>query len=290
MSNLELDRNGQDIGGDSQGIIVMGRGINSPTEIAILANLIIHDGLETNRSVAAIIIATLPGDVTVMNTIIYDIRTNAADADNISGVLDISAVTDTIRLSNVTVFNVTNNNGSGYARGISIPDNATNFVRNSISMDTNGTSSGSIVDYEPATYSNATVSHNMASDATASGTGSLDSKTAGNQFVSTVDGSEDLHLKTGADAIDAGTDLVTFPSGVEIDIDGRNRDAEGDTWDMGADELVAGAPSATPIYQIIKNDERIEKNIILVNWLNFDENVGTDWYNWIYKNTALVIR
>jgi len=91
--------------------------------------------------------------------------------------------------------------------------------------------------------SNATIDHNLASDTTASGTGSLDSKTAANQFVSTTGGSEDLHLKSGADAIDAGTDLGTTPSGVEIDIDGRDRDAEGDTWDMGAHELVAAAPS-----------------------------------------------
>ena len=80
--------------------------------------------------------------------------------------------------------------------------------------------------------------HNLASDATASGTGSLDSKLSADQFVSTTGGSEDLHLKDGADAINAGTDLGTTPSGVEIDIDGRDRDAEGDVWDMGAAELV----------------------------------------------------
>lgn len=94
--------------------------------------------------------------------------------------------------------------------------------------------------------SGANIEYNLSSDATASGTGSLTSKTSSNQFVSTTGGSEDLHLKTGADAIDAGTDLGTTPSGVEIDIDGRDRDAEGDTWDIGADEFVtvaAGTPT-----------------------------------------------
>ena len=93
-----------------------------------------------------------------------------------------------------------------------------------------------------------TESHNLSSDATAAGTGSLTSKTSANQFVSTVGGSEDLHLKAGADAIDAGTDLGTTPSGVEIDIDGRDRDAEGDTWDIGADEFVTLASVTAAIH------------------------------------------
>jgi hypothetical protein len=77
----------------------------------------------------------------------------------------------------------------------------------------------------------------MSEDATATGTGSLTSKTYADQFESTTEGSEDFHLKTGADAIDAGVDL-SDPSGVEIDIDGTTRTAEGATWDMGADEYV----------------------------------------------------
>ena len=68
--------------------------------------------------------------------------------------------------------------------------------------------------------------------------------------MSTTGGSEDLHLKAGADAIDAGTDLGTTPTGVNYDIDGRDRDAEGDVWDIGADEYVAvgGAIAPTSIF------------------------------------------
>jgi hypothetical protein len=72
----------------------------------------------------------------------------------------------------------------------------------------------------------------------AAGVNSLVSKTSTNQFVSIVSGSEDLHLKAGADAIGAGVDLGTTPAGVEVDIDGRDRDAEGDTWSIGADQFV----------------------------------------------------
>ena len=74
--------------------------------------------------------------------------------------------------------------------------------------------------------------------------GNLLGKDAADQYVSNANGSEDYHLKAGADAIDTGTDLGTTPTGVNIDIDGRNRDSEGDTWDIGADEYVSAGPAA----------------------------------------------
>ncbi len=37
---------------------------------------------------------------------------------------------------------------------------------------------------------------------------------------------EDLYLKPGAYVIDAGTDLGTMPSGVQFDIDGREKEPE----------------------------------------------------------------
>lgn len=89
--------------------------------------------------------------------------------------------------------------------------------------------------------------YNLSSDGTATGTNSLTNKTAANQYVSTTEGSEDLHLKAGADAIDAGTDLGTSPTNVNIDIDGRDRDSQGDVWDIGGDERVAaGGGTAMP--------------------------------------------
>jgi len=53
--------------------------------------------------------------------------------------------------------------------------------------------------------------------------------------------SDNYHLASGdTEAIDTGADLGTT-SNVNIDIDGRDRDSEGDTWDIGADEYVAAA-------------------------------------------------
>lgn len=68
------------------------------------------------------------------------------------------------------------------------------------------------------------------------------------QFVSTSAGSEDLHLKTGSDAIGAGYDLGTTPPNVNIDIDARDRDSEADTWDIGADQFVGEAATTGPSF------------------------------------------
>ena len=98
-------------------------------------------------------------------------------------------------------------------------------VTNTIVMDSVG------LDFDGAM----TQSFNMSSDATAAGTGSLTNKLAANQFVSIAAGTEDFHLKAGADAIDVGDDLS---SSFTDDIDAESRGA---AWDMGADETSAAA-------------------------------------------------
>ena len=88
-----------------------------------------------------------------------------------------------------------------------------------------------------------TEEYNMTSDATATGTGAQASKTTANQFVSLTSGSEDFHIVEGSDAIDNGVDLGTTGNS-NIDINGRDRDAQGDTWDIGAHEFVEDATGA----------------------------------------------
>ena len=56
-------------------------------------------------------------------------------------------------------------------------------------------------------------------------------------FVGTSTSDPDLHLKSGTSFIDAGVDLGTSPTGVNIDIDNADRDSAGSTWDLGADEF-----------------------------------------------------
>ncbi len=73
-------------------------------------------------------------------------------------------------------------------------------------------------------------------------TNNLQSKAASNQFVSVTGGSEDYHLKTGADCIDAGNDAHTN----DFDIDGS---FAGTRDDIGIHEFVAAGGVANPWYQ-----------------------------------------
>lgn len=72
---------------------------------------------------------------------------------------------------------------------------------------------------------------NLSSDGTAPGAGSLQNQAAANQLVS-LSGGVDLHLKSGAAAVDQGTDLS---SKFSLDIDQQTR-PQGGGWDIGADE------------------------------------------------------
>ena len=68
-------------------------------------------------------------------------------------------------------------------------------------------------------------------------------------FVSTTAGSEDLHITEDSVCVDAGTDLGTT-GGTQTDINGRDRDSQGDTWDIGAHEFVAAADDSAGTFMI----------------------------------------
>ena len=222
-------------------------------------NHIIAHGMRFPYTPSVHLLRTRYDHVKILNTIVYDLERNSATAGTAVGIGLVSAgSTADIYVLNSTVLNIENNGNSGGINVVSFDDDADIFIRNTIAMDANGTATGTFQDFAIPSPSNATVSNNMSSDTTASGTGSLTSKSASDQFESNTEGSEDLHLKSGADAIDAGTDLVTTPTGVNIDIDGRDRDAEGDTWDMGADEFVAaGGGAATTVRISIPTSNQI---------------------------------
>lgn len=94
-------------------------------------------------------------------------------------------------------------------------------------------------------YSSATVQSNASQDTSATGTGAVTSVTASTEFVSTVNTTEDYHLDSGStNLIDAGYDTTTT-GGAHIDVDLRDVDSNGDTWDIGAHEYVA-AGGTTP--------------------------------------------
>ena len=243
---LEVDQN--QITGGAAGYTLNGAESANQTNLN-WRNMIVH-GTRFSSSWSRAILALVndSGTHNTLNCIVYDVESPGnRDA---GGIVTINAGRTTNVLNN-TVHDVYTNSNADPAYCFEVFDQALFTCKNNVGTDPVNDGTFGQACYSNSTYSNADVSHNLASDTSASGTGSLDSKASADQFVSTTAGSEDLHLKTGADAIDAGTDLGTTPTGVNIDIDGRDRDAEGDTWDMGADEFVSAAsfvPYPNPRY------------------------------------------
>jgi hypothetical protein len=146
---------------------------------------------------------------TVRNCVVYDGTGRGIVAD---------AGTAALTVQNCTVYGVT-------GRGVSaILGSVT--VTNTIAMDC------TIEDFG----SGLTQSYNVSSDASASGPGSLPGRTASDEFVYVLTGNINLHLKAGADAIDAGSDLS---GSFTADVDNGTRAAP---WDIGADESGASGP------------------------------------------------
>ncbi len=88
-----------------------------------------------------------------------------------------------------------------------------------------------------------TINNCISADNTADdfgGSDNLINRAPGDQFVNTTSGSEDPHLKSGADCIDTGQDLS---SNFTVDLDnGIRPDAVDDLWDVGADDFSVGPP------------------------------------------------
>ncbi len=176
------------------------------------------------------------------NNIIYDITYDGSNNAKVCLGISMGVNNITSQISQNTFHDIRMIRATSTADcfGINYEDDESPLLsQNNIVTSVTHAGSGTVACYSDAAPSNMTVDHNLASDTSASGTGSLDSKTAANQFVSVTGGSEDLHLKSGADAIGAGVDLVTTPSGVQFDIDNFDRDTEAVTWDMGAHQFVA---------------------------------------------------
>lgn len=174
-----------------------------------------------------------------LNNIIYDFSTNGTATSGVAGI-NFGATGAATYCQNNTIYkgHVDYSSATGNSNGITCNDNANASMQNNIVCDFTNDGSGSAACFATASYSSATVDHNLSSDTSASGTGSKVSKTAVAQFVSITEGMEDLHIIDTSDAVDAGIDLGTT-NGVNIDADGFDRDDSGVTWDIGAFEYGA---------------------------------------------------
>ena len=180
----------------------------------------------------------------ILNNFVYAINsTHATDWHPVIGiyVLHPTGAGD-VEIYNNTVFDITSLTGAAYG----IVGSASTDATNNIALSCDSASSANHCYY--GSYLAAS-DYNLSDDATAWGSNSVtstDGATAANTIANTSSGSENLHLITGSLAIGAGVDLGTTPTGVEIDIDGRDRDTEGDTWDIGADQAVGLSVTITP--------------------------------------------
>lgn len=230
---LEIDMNGND--GTAA---IASTSSSHTTGIKTVANTIIHDLVSTaNQNNYGISFAR---GCDGMNNIIYDINCGTGISQKrAAGINSTSTLFGDSFLYNNTIYNVTRTGGDGDANAFRFLDDANFIVKNNIGMGTSisGTGDGSDFYY---TGTNPDGDYNLSEDDTADDAGeanNLISKTTANQFVSITGGSEDLHLKSGADAIDAGVDLADSPAGTKDDINGYDRDADSlgyaATWDIG---------------------------------------------------------
>ena len=181
----------------------------------------------------------------ILNNIIYGVTSTSPSGGDAGGIYaDAGKAENPIYVDNNTVHDVTARTSSHFARGLNVTAHA--IPINNIVTDVSGSSSA---DCFWGSF-NSSADYNLSTDTTAPGTNSITSATLSTIYKSDS-GTVDLHLKSGSPAIDAGNDLGTTPLGVNIDIDGRDRDLEGDTWDIGADEYFVNGQEITPSAAVV---------------------------------------
>ena len=164
---------------------------------------------------------------------------------------------------NNTVYNIQGQGGSKHGLGFRFgnPSSSNTRIKNNIASKCEGgndraywkSSSGSTVDSANNLSDDTTNATYDAEDMGQSlnDSSALTGKTLAQiSFVSTTGDAEDLHISSDSHCIDAGVDLGTT-NGVEIDINGRNRDSSGDTWDIGAHEFVADTTAGTAFIMFV---------------------------------------
>jgi len=192
-----------------------------------LEQLLIHN-FQSGQDRAAGIRGAGKSDFRARNCTIYDGGAAGIENDGKGG---------TAFIQNCTIYNMT-------GRGVH-EDKGTYIVQNTMAL-ANGR--------EDFKIKRGRQSHNLSSDDTAAGPGSLNHMMAADQFVSIASGELDLHLKADADAVDKGFDLsIRFGA----DIDGDRRPV-GTAWDIGADEyLVPPAIEVSPVDRVITEKEPV---------------------------------
>ncbi len=221
LRNMLLHDKGGNPGSSGPGVIISSQAAGTSDNWYFLNN-IIYSIIETNNdSCSAINCRAFQGNLYIYNNTIYLIQANGSSKDSVGMRFGNSANTTANIKNNIVSNLISSDKKYGYwiDNGSATLNSANNLSDNTVD------SAYSAEDFGRS-----------ANDSTG-----LTGKTLAEiSFVSTSAGSEDLHIDEDSDCVDAGADLGTT-GGVEIDINGRNRDSNGDTWDIGAHEFVADA-------------------------------------------------
>ena len=235
----------------------------------IIRNMLIHDkfgnpGSNGPKGVHVIGAGASSDTLTIQNNIIYELVETSNDSASAINVNQWAGISN---LYNNTIYKITCAGSSKAAAGVAfgnVSSAVVNIKNNIVSLLTVvGVSSLARAYTKTAGGSTANTANNLSDDTTFAANNAEDMDQSLNDasaligktlaqidFVSTVVGSEDLHIDTDSVCREAGVDLGTTLE-VNIDIDGVDRDATGVTWDIGADQAsvatvtVSGAASLT---------------------------------------------
>ena len=226
---------------------------------AYLRNCIIHDLVTKTNHLHGIYVwgyGAASGSRYITNNIIYNIDSSSTTKE--SKGITVSSSNADVYLYNNTVYYVKTTTFGKEAYCFHIDDTSAT-LRNNIGARAIASSAFYQKDFHGSQWWNCDHDYNMSTDGQATagnygaGTNGVADVDYDDQFLSTSSGTEDLHLKAGADAIDMGVDLGTSPTNVNIDIDGRDRDAQSDMWDIGADQYVVSGASGGGAFPTVES-------------------------------------
>ena len=228
--------------------------LNGTNDNCIIRNNLIHDKGGNPGANGAFMIHVLAAGassdtISILNNIIYNIVETGSDASN---AIVMSAWQGTVNIYNNTVYNIDSAGSSRVAAAYKYNGHAnqTANVKNNIAAQMVADTASYKRAFWDVGTGTANQDYNLSDDTTnatyqAAGANSLIDKTLAQiDFVSTSAGSEDLHIDTDSVCRGAGVDLGTT-NGVNIDIDGLDRDATDLTWDMSADQTIAASVSTS---------------------------------------------
>ena len=174
----------------------------------------------------------------IMNNMIY----NMVDAGDWALGINLYGSSKAIGVYNNTIYKITNT-GADEAAGIRTAD-SDHLLKNNLVM----TITGGVCYWNNGGVSSSS-DYNLASDTTANsvfGSNSVNSVVLADTFeeYGTATATDFLRLKTGSAAIGVSEDLVTTPVGVNIDLNGFDRNSVAVDWDAGCFQFTTAAAAA----------------------------------------------